>query len=56
MPPGGSGEEIKQFSLRLFIDGAAYQRCIFSGSVSTATVCIIPPEGILLLEHVYNIH
>ena len=35
-------EEIKQFSLRLFLDGAAYQQCIFSGSVSTATVSIVP--------------
>ena len=42
---GDNGKEIKQFSLRLFIDGAAYQQCIFSGSVST-TVSIIPPEGI----------
>ena len=41
-----NGEEIKQFSLRLYIDGAAYQQCIFSGSVFTATVSIIPPEGI----------
>ena len=38
----GNSKEIKQFRLRLFIDGAAYQRCIFSGSVSTATVSIIP--------------
>ena len=37
-----NGKEIKQFSLRLFIDGAAYQQCIFSGSVSTATVTILP--------------
>ena len=37
-----SSEEIKQFGLRLFIDGAAYQQCIFSGSVSTATVSIVP--------------
>ena len=43
---GGNGEEIKQFSLRLYIDGAAYQQCIFSGSVSIATVSIISPEGI----------
>ena len=34
-------EEIKQFSLRLFIDGAAYQQCVFSGSISTATVTIL---------------
>ena len=41
-----NGEEIKQFSLRLFIDGVAYQQCIFSGSVSTATVYIISAPGI----------
>ena len=41
-----NGEDIKQFSLRLFIDGAAYQQCIFSGSVSTATVYIISAPGI----------
>ena len=39
---GNNGEEIKQFSLRLFIDGATYQQCVFSGSVSTATVTILP--------------
>ena len=38
---GTNSEEIKQFSLRLFIDGAAYQQCVVSGSVSTATVSII---------------
>ena len=38
---GNNSEEIKQFSLRLFIDGAAYQQCIFSGSISTATVSIL---------------
>ena len=32
--------------IQLFIDDAAYQQCIFSGSVSKATVSIIPPEGI----------
>lgn len=35
-------EEFEQFRLRLFIDGTVYQQCIFSGSVSTATVSIIP--------------
>ena len=39
-------EGIKQFSLRLFIDDAAYQQCIFSGSVSTAAVYIISAPGI----------
>ena len=39
---GNYSEAIKQFSLRLFIDGAAYEQCVFSGNVSTATVCIIP--------------
>ena len=43
---GNNSEKIKQFSLRLFIDGAAYQQCVFSGSTSTATVSIIPPPGI----------
>ena len=40
---GNNSTEIKQFSLRLFIDGAAYQQCVVSGSVSTATVSISPP-------------
>ena len=44
---GNHGEVIKQFSLRLFIDGAAYELCVFSGNVSTATVHIIP--GILCI-------
>ena len=30
------------FSLRLFIDGDVYQRCIFPGNVSTATVTVMP--------------
>ena len=42
---GGSDEDDKQFSLRLFLDGTAYQQCIFSGNISTATVLVIP--GIL---------
>ena len=44
---GNYGEVIKQFSLRLFIDGAAYEQCVFSGNVSTAAVHIIP--GILCI-------
>ena len=39
---GGSDEDDKQFSLRLFIDGAAYQQCVFSGNASTATVFVTP--------------
>ena len=47
---GGSDEDIKQFSLRLFIDGTAYQQCVFSGNISTATVLVTP--GILcILNH-----
>ena len=49
---GNYSEVIKQFRLRLFIDGAAYEQCVFSGNVSTATitVCtgIIP--GILCIK------
>ena len=43
--PGNNGKVIKQFSVRLFIDGAAYEQCIFIGNISTAVVHIIP--GIL---------
>ena len=47
---GGSDEDIKQFSLRLFIDGTAYRQCVFSGNTSTATVLVTP--GILcILNH-----
>ena len=38
----GVNDGIKQFSLRLFIDGDVLQRCIFSGNIATATVNIIP--------------
>ena len=44
----GNSKEIKQFRLRLFIDGAVYQQCIFSGSVYKATVSIIPAAGIYI--------
>ena len=48
---GNYSEVIKQFSLRLFIDGAAYEQCVFSGNVSTATVtvCIHIIPGILCI-------
>ena len=51
---GGSDENIKQFNLRLFIDGAAYQRCVFSGNVSTATVFVTPGILYYLNYTVYN--
>ena len=50
---GGSDEDVKQFSLRLFIDGVAYQQCVFSGNVSTATVSVTP--GIYLFKLQYKI-
>ena len=45
---GNYGEVVKQFSVRLFIDGAAYEQCIFIGNVSTAVVNII--RGILCIN------
>ena len=48
---GGSDGDIKQFSLRLFIDGVAYQQCVFSGNVSTAAVFVTP--GILFYLHTF---
>ena len=46
---GGSDEDIKQFSLRLFIDGVAYQQCVFSGNVSAVTAFVTP--GILFYSY-----
>ena len=46
----GGNDDIKQFSLRLFIDGILLQQCIFSGNISTATVIIIP--GIICIHDV----
>ena len=51
---GGSDEDDKQFSLRLFIDGAAYQQCVFSGNISTATVFVTPGIDILILQNIHT--
>ena len=37
----GNDEDIKQFSLRLYIDGAAYQQCVFRGNVYVARVFVM---------------
>ena len=34
----GNNKNTKQFRLRLYLDGTAYQQCIFRGNISTATV------------------
>ena len=44
---GNYTDDIEQFSLRLYIDDTAYEQCVFRGSISTATVSIIP--GTILL-------
>ena len=49
---GGGDEDNKQFSLRLFIDGAAYQQCVFSGNISIATVLVTPGIDILIFENI----
>ena len=38
---GGNDEDIKQFSLRLYIDGAVYQQCVFRGNVSVARAFVM---------------
>ena len=47
----GSDEDDKQFSLRLFIDGLAYQQCVFSGNVSTAIVLLVTPGILCILNY-----
>ena len=52
---GGNDEDIKQFSLRLYIDGTAYQQCVFRGNVSVARVFVMPGTYVRTMSYIHTV-
>ena len=47
-------EDTEKFSLRLYIDGVAYEQCIYGGNISAATVFITDsPSGMYVPIFIY---